>query len=231
MQAIILAAGAGQRLGQKTPKPLLQVQGKTLINRLIEQFRDRGIEDIVVVTGYRRHQVEEAIYPYGVKSVFNPFYLNSDNLVSFWMGRHHLRENCLLAHGDLIFEPQLLDRVLEAAGDIVLPLDRRLPGESAVKILMKDGILADLGKSVPSDDAAGESVPLMKFSAAALSELKCLAERILESGRFGLYVDDSVLELIHIGRFETTVLDVTGLRWAEIDTQKDFEEAARLFPG
>jgi len=197
---------------------------------LIEQLKYRGIEDIVVVTGYRRHQVEEAIFSYSVRSVFNPFYLNSDNLVSFWMGRHHLQDDCLLVHGDLIFESQLLDRILSATGDIILLMDRRAPSKSAIKILIEDGILVDLGKSVPSAQASGESVPLMKFSARALLELKCLAERILESGRFGLYVDDSVLELIHIGRFETAVLDITGLRWAEIDTQEDFEEAVRLFP-
>lgn len=230
MQAIILAAGPGRRLGQKTPKPLLEIQGQPLLIRLIEQFQRCGIEDIIVVTGYRRHQLEEAVSYYGVKRVFNPFYLNSDNLVSFWMGRHHLSQDCILAHGDLIFEPVLLEKLLATPGDIVLPMDRRIPSETAIKIQLKDGKLVDLGKMVPIPAATGESIPLMKLSARALEELKTFTERILESGRFGLYVDDSVLELIQIGRFETTVLEVTGMRWAEIDTQEDFAAAKRLFP-
>jgi len=229
MQAIILAAGAGKRLGSNIPKPLLEIDNRPLIIRIIAQLRYRDISDIVVVTGSQRHRIEDALIPYNVRTVFNPFYVSSDNLVSFWMGQEHVLDTTIMAHADMIFENSLLDRLIDTKGDIVLPMDRTSPDDESMKIQVVEGKLIDLSKTIPLENASGESIPLMKFSKQALKKLKALTTKVLDSGKFGLYIDDSVLELVHIGDFQTTILDVSGMKWAEIDTQEDLARAHALF--
>lgn len=229
MQALILAAGAGTRLGGNIPKPLIEINGKPLLIRLIEQLKGEGIEQIVVVTGHQKHLIEGAIATYGVNTIFNPFYPISDNLASFWIGRHLISDTCIMSHGDLIFVDELLKKLIEADGDVVLPMDSSSLDNESMKMKVVDGKLIDLSKSIPLNGTTGESIPLMKFSNRALPELKNLMENILETGQFRQFVEAAVLKLIKSGNFNTTVLDVTGLQWAEIDIQSDLENALTLF--
>ena len=96
MKVVILGAGQGKRLLPLTadiPKALLDIGGKTLIERQIEAFAAGGVKDFLVVTGY-------AAEPHGdgacriaqarginIKTVYNPFYAVADNLASCWMAR------------------------------------------------------------------------------------------------------------------------------------------------
>jgi choline kinase len=230
MLAIILAAGAGKRLGGDTPKPLIEINGKPLLVNLIDQFKGEGIDEVVVITGHLKHQIEDAISQLDVKTVFNPFYPVSDNLASFWMGRRHLTDACIMSHSDLIFETDLLRKLLQAPGDIVLPMDRSTVDEESMKMKAEDGELVNLSKFIPVDEATGESIPIMKFSRQAAFNLIQITENILEKGYVDGFIDDAVLELARGGNFVTHILDVTGLRWAEIDTRDDWERAKNLFP-
>lgn len=230
MQAIILAAGIGKRLGGAIPKPLIEIRGKPLLVNLIEQYKEEGIAEVVVVTGHMKHRIEGAIAHLGVQSVFNPFYPVSDNLVSFWMGQRNITDDCVLSHGDMIFERDLLRKLMQAPGDIVLPMDRSVVDEESMKLKVDQGKLVDLSKFIPVAEAAGESIPVMKFSRRAMSRLKQITESILEKENLHLFIDDAVLELARSGDFATHILDVTGLRWAEIDTPDDLERARKLFP-
>ncbi len=229
MQAIILAAGAGRRMGGIIPKPLIEIDDKPLLVRLIEQLIQAGINDIVIVTGHQKNLIEGAVSPFNVKTVFNPFYSISDNLTSFWTGRGFISETCIMAHGDLVLEDELLNRLIESEGDIVLPMDRSSLDDESMKMKITDGKLIFLSKSIHLDEATGESIPIMKFSPAALSELKRLTEMILERGQFGRFIDDAVFKLSQDDTFITSILDVTGLHWAEIDTQADLDNARKIF--
>ena len=74
-RAILLAAGPGMRMvpiNRQTPKPLLEVHGEVLIERLIRQLREVGVEQICVVTGFLQEQFEYLIDDFGVDLIVNP---------------------------------------------------------------------------------------------------------------------------------------------------------------
>lgn len=229
MQAIILAAGAGKRFGGDIPKSLIEIAGEPILIRLIEQLRRLKIHDIVIVTGYQKHFVEEAVHSLEVKTVFNPFYSVSDNLASFWTGRGFINGTCIMAHGDLIVEDDLLKSLAKAKEDIILPYDRLSVDNESMKMKIIDENLVNLSKSISREETTGESIPMMKFSKPAVSELKRITETVLEKGQFGHFIDDAVFQLIQQRRFSTSFIDVTGLRWLEIDTQEDLMRARKIF--
>ena len=229
MQAIILAAGTGRRLGGTVPKPLLKINGKPILVRLIEQLKRRGVDDVVVVTGYQKHMLEGAIAHLNVNTVFNPFYPISDNLASFWIGQRHIHDSCILAHGDIILEDELLPKLIETGGDVVLPMDTSSLDQESMKMRVVDGELVNLSKAIALSEATGESLPLMKFSREAIHELKELTDAMLASKEFRHFIDDAILKLIRENKFMARILDVTGYKWVEIDVRSDLERARQLF--
>ena len=102
-RAVLLAARRGTRLRpwtDETPKPLLVVRGKPLLERLIERLRRMGIQEIYVVTGYR---AERFVYLSDrfpeVQLVSNPLYDRANNILSLYAVRTHL-ENCIIMDSD-----------------------------------------------------------------------------------------------------------------------------------
>lgn len=84
--AIILAAGRGKRLNSltnKTPKPLLKVKGEVLIERLIRQLQEKGIEEIYVVTGYEHWLFRYLEDKFDVTLVYNKKWFCTNNIISF----------------------------------------------------------------------------------------------------------------------------------------------------
>ena len=231
MQAIILAAGQGKRLQIKTPKPLIKINDKPLIIRLIEQFKRIGINEIIVVIGCESEVLEEALAPSGVKTVFNPFYACSDNLVSFWVGQSMISDDCIVSHSDIIMEDVLLDTLFAAGGDIVLPVDTASLDEESMKLKVVDGKVEALSKTIPLEEASGESAPLMKFSRCAVQKLKELTIKAVSEGGYYRFFDSIVYELIQTQNFSVNILDITGTKWTEIDTPENLKNAKQLFGG
>lgn len=97
--AIILAAGFGSRfvpLTYEVPKGLLEVYGQPMIERQIEQLLAAGIDEIVVVVGYKKESFDYLVDKYGVELVFNPDYATKNNLWSLACAGEHLRNSYVL---------------------------------------------------------------------------------------------------------------------------------------
>ncbi|WP_139653397.1 phosphotransferase [Raoultibacter phocaeensis] len=97
--AIILAAGFGSRfvpLTYDTPKGLLEVHGKPMLERQIEQLIEAGITDIVIVIGYMKEAFEYLVDAYGVKLIYNPDYATKNNLESLRLAAPYLKNSYVL---------------------------------------------------------------------------------------------------------------------------------------
>lgn len=103
--AVIMAAGMSTRLAPlsyETPKALLNVHGEVLIERQIRQLREAGIEEIFVVTGYKKECFSYLEEKLGVTLVENPYYEVRNNHSSLYVVREHLK-NTYICCGDNYF--------------------------------------------------------------------------------------------------------------------------------
>ena len=119
-RAIIMAAGLGQRmkpLTLETPKPLISVNGKRMIDTVIDALRENGITEIYVVVGHLKEKFVglEEQYP-GLKLIENPYYNTCNNISSLYVARDHI-ENAIILDGDqIIRNPAILAREFELSG-------------------------------------------------------------------------------------------------------------------
>lgn len=119
-RAIIMAAGKGERmhpLTEKTPKPLIRVNGRRMIETVIEALRENGVTEIYVVVGHLKEQFGELEEQYpGVRLIENPYYETCNNISSLYVAREHL-EDCMILDGDqIIYESSILAPEFERSG-------------------------------------------------------------------------------------------------------------------
>ncbi len=120
MQALILAAGMGRRLGELTgdnTKCMLKVNGVRLIDRALDCLSSIGLSRIILVVGYKGDNVKEYVgnsYK-GVDIVYvdNPIYDKTNNIYSLYLAKDWLlKEDTLLLESDLIYEPAVVERIV-----------------------------------------------------------------------------------------------------------------------
>ena len=122
MKAIILAAGLGSRLGEfgeKTPKGMITIFGKTLLERQIEIFHNCGISEITVVTGHNSEHIKQEIAKYGVNFLYNRNYKKTDTLESFLMAKHVMNDEMITLYADVIFEEEVFSDLLNIFHGII----------------------------------------------------------------------------------------------------------------
>ena len=132
MQAVILAAGMGKRLKELTrdnTKCMVQVNGVTLISRLLHQLEGRQLSRVIIVVGYQGQKLMDYIgtldLQIPVVFVENPIYDKTNNIYSLALAKDWLcREDTLLFESDLIFEDEVIDLLVNDQRDTLALVDR-----------------------------------------------------------------------------------------------------------
>ncbi|MCQ2512971.1 MAG: NTP transferase domain-containing protein [Lachnospiraceae bacterium] len=102
-RAIIMAAGLGNRMRPITdtiPKPLIKINGKPMIEKMIEQLIEEDITDITVVVGYLKEQFDYLKEKYKVNIIINPYYETCNNISSLYVAKNQLDKNVIILDGD-----------------------------------------------------------------------------------------------------------------------------------
>lgn len=121
MQAIILAAGMGKRLGELTQnntKCMVRVNETTLIERMLHQLECQHLERIIIVIGYQGQKLKDYIATLNISVpilyVENPVYDQTNNIYSLYLAKNYLQEqDTILLESDLIFENAVLDQLIQ----------------------------------------------------------------------------------------------------------------------
>ena len=236
MQAIILAAGMGSRLGPSSdgrPKSLLEIGGKSIIARQIDSFRALGVKEVIIVTGYQSNEVEKTLGGHAhVRFVVNARYKETNVLASWLLGSEYLSEDHFYAHGDTVFEHAVLERLMAGSlseSDVILAVDRRRCAEEEMKVQYVGNRITAISKQIPVGDAGGEFIGVMWVRGAVVHELRHVARQLLDRGGDRLFFEAALVELIQRRSGAVTWADITGLRWGEIDFPEDLSSARVLF--
>ena len=242
MRLIILAAGKGERLmplTRNTPKPLLDLgNGATLLEEQIASAHEAGcIDEIVLVIGYLAEQVEAKIKLHQsnglkIRTIYNPFYEISNNLMSLWFAKHEMTEDFLVTNGDNLFAPEVFRGLTEENGDgIALAVSRKQHfGYDDMKVSLHDGLVARVSKQIEPDaiDAESPGLALVRGARARgifRDQLEGLARRKEFIGRFWLEVFNQLFERgvpVRPWFFDGETL------WQEVDFHADVDKVRGL---
>lgn len=254
VRAVVIAAGAGKSLLPLTedrPKCMLDVKGRTLLDRQLETLRACGIAEIAVVRGYRKETVQAS----GVRFYDNDAYERTGELASLFAAEAELAGRALVLYGDVLFERALLERMLRAEGDVVIAVDRAwidqrehlLPLAKPVDLVLtsapppagrrsladeRGDVLVRVGQRVPPEEAHGEFVGLALFSPAGLARAREVYAQAAAAGRAPFHeapsvetadLTDLLQALVDAGQPVTCVSTWKG--WLDIDTFEDYQRA------
>ena len=240
MKAIILAAGTASRLRPltlHTPKCLLKVGERTLLQRSMDALIKAGIRQFCIVTGYLHEQIEDFVrQTYGesidVCFIHNKDFETTNNIYSLWLARPQADgQEVLLLDSDLLYDGQIVERVLADKHENVLTLIRHELGEEEMKVVMNgDGAITEISKTCDPASAAGESLGIERMGKAYTTALyKELDTMMNEEHLENKFYELAFLRLIAKGS-TFSVLDVTDLFSCELDTIEDFENAKQRIP-
>ena len=240
MIGVILAAGMAKRLRPLTdtkPKCLLEVGGKTLLERTVSAMQQAGITEFVVVTGYRADQIREFLTthlsPLTSKVTFlhNADYEHNNHIFSLWMAMEVVRgKDFLLMDSDILCDPAAVVRIAQQT-EPALALNRHACGEEEIKVIVDaDNRITALNKTCNPADAIGESVGIEKMTAAYSEALYHeLEQMIVREGLVDVFYERCFERLIPQGH-TFRVVDTTSYFSYELDTPEDFQRAQELMP-
>jgi histidinol-phosphate/aromatic aminotransferase/cobyric acid decarboxylase-like protein/choline kinase len=243
MQAVILAAGMGNRLGkytQNNTKCMLPINGHTLIERALDAINDSEISKCIIVVGYQKENLMrfigdkykniEIIY------VANDIYNRTNNIYSLYLAKDYLQDDdTLLLESDLIFEPRLIREMLEYPEPTiaaVAPYESWMDG--TVVQISRDNIITNFIPRKFFDYTEKSSyyktVNIYKFSKDFLktSYLPFLEAYSQAMGTNEYY--EQVLRVITtLDKNELKAFVLNGQKWYEIDDIQDKDIAEILF--
>lgn len=245
MQAIILAAGMGRRLGEYTrdnTKCMLPVNGVRLIDRVLGQLSQLGLSRVVIVVGYKGQNLIDYIgHRYDdrlkIEYVNNPVYDKTNNIYSLSLAKDKLQEDdTLLIESDLIFDDSLFRMILDNPYPNLALVDKYetwMDG-TMVRIDEDNNIVNFIPKKAfkyKDVDSYYKTVNIYKFS-REFSQNKYVPFLDAYSKALGNneYYEQVLRVITLIDNAELKALPITnGAKWYEIDDVQDLDIAETLF--
>ena len=216
--AIIMAAGLGTRmrpLTYKTPKPLIRVAGKPMVESVIEGLHQNGIYDISIVVGYLAEQFNYLGEKYPeVKLINNPYYNQYNNISSLYVARNELKNTVILDGDQLVMNPKLLKREFTHSGYAGAKI-----GQFTDEWIMhpdQNGKILQCDRS--GNDHGWRLYSLSKWQAEDSLRLKdYLEEEFEQAHHYDIYWDDIAM-FDYFDEFSLYVMPITANDIIEIDS-------------
>lgn len=234
MKAIILSAGQGRRLlplTERVPKCILPVRGRPLIGRQIDTLARCGVTDVTVVVGFAAEAVEttlaELYGPGRIRTLYNPYFASSDNLVSCWVARVEMQQDFLLLNGDTLFEAKVPEQLLAAPErPVTLAVSRKdRYDDDDMKVILDGDRLVHVGKKLAVESVDAESIGMMTFRGDGPRLFRDAIERAIRTPEAQKQWYLSLIDTL-ARRDVVFTQAVPPLGWAEVDSPADLERAA-----
>ena len=244
MNAIFIAAGSGSRLGGLTtelPKPLVPINGKSIIERQISLLKENGIKDITVVVGPNKEKfdIKNVEYIHDVK------HHEHDQLGSLMIASEKIHDDTLILFADIVFDEIILKQMLETKCDIGIAIDlnweksyeERMdnPKADADKVLLSNGIIKKLSKDIKygnKEFQVGEFLGIIKLSSKGCDIFKQNYDEFYNNNsNVKLFSEAKVIHILEeINKKEKNMIPILIKgKWCEVDTPNDLAYAEKLF--
>lgn len=227
MRAIILAAGMGTRLRPLTdniPKSLVKVLGEPMAERQIKFLKEKGIEDIIVVTGYLSEKFEYLKEKYGVKLIHNDKYDLYNNVYTMYLVRDYL-EDAYVTEADVYMVRNYFEESPKTS-TYFSGIKEDFLKEWKVKFDENNKVYTlEVG---PGTDYIMSGVSYWSKEDGAL--IKKQLEKVIEGGNFdNVYWDDVVSEVMR--DLNVYIEKIASNDWFEIDSLEDLKKAEEYLQG
>jgi choline kinase len=232
--ALILAAGNGSRIAARSgegPKPLVILNGRPLLEHVMSNARQAGIDRFVIVVGYRGEAIKEwyenhPLAGVQVTWIENPHF-RKDNGISVLCAKKVIHEKFLLLMADHIFEAETARSLLRqplAKDEVILGVDRNIGGvfdlDDATKVRLDEDRIVEIGKMLGTYNALDTGMFLC--SPALFGWLEMAAA----NGNCSL--SDGLRLMAAQGRFRG--FDIGAAHWQDVDTPAALDYAQQVFP-
>ena len=218
IQAVILAAGCGSRLGEGIPKCLLKLGNRMLIHHQLDALNAAGIDEVCVVVGYGADRVRAAL---GERCYYieNPRFDQTNSLYSLWLTREWVRGPFLQINCDVVAHPQIYLRLLSASGTALTYDSTSGDGDEHMKVSIRNGLLQDIDKQLEPARSCGENLGLLKYDRLGARMVFEEAGALIANGMERSWAPAALARVAR--RVPVHCVDVAGLPWAEIDFVED----------
>ena len=249
MIGVILSAGMGTRLMPLTkdiPKPLLEVNGMTLLERMIKNCMNENISEYIVIAGYNKDKVfkmsaklEEKL-DININVIENEKYDVTNTSVSTYLASKFIEENQLddfiLINGDNVVDPKIITRIAERKNTSMIVDNDKTLNEESFKLIIENetfnddktianGIIKEIGKEIDIPSSTGEFIGVSKVSKEDVSAFNKILEDLMEEDKQNYY-DFAYKTLSKESTIDFVLTN--GLKWTEIDDHNDWNQAQKL---
>ena len=243
MQAVILAAGMGKRLGELTKgntKCMIEVGGETLISRLLRQLDKHALSKIILVVGYKAQELKDYLATLQVQTpiefVENTVYDKTNNIYSLYLAKDYLAtEDTLLFESDLILEDAVISKLIEHPYPDLALVDKYESWMDGTVVTLDEE--NRIQRFIPNGQFKYEEIPsyyktvnVYKFSQqfSANMYVPFLEAYCTALGKNEYY--EQVLRVITmLDNSGMRALPLTGEQWYEIDDIQDLDIAESIF--
>lgn len=236
MRAILINAGQGSRLlplTLHTPKCLVEVNGRSILDHQIEALHAAGVGRIEVVGGYRATQIREHLTrhydPQQVGLTINPFWSVASSIGSVWAVREYLDEPFVLVNGDTIFDATVFQQAISdmrpGVNLVVEPLT--VPEHDDMLVQVREGRVLAVGKHLRMPEATHRSLGIVLSPDRRPDGLYHTALRaVVEAeGGYNAYHHGVIDQLARTA--SVTAIENHGGLWREVDRPEDIDRWTR----
>ena len=243
MQAIILAAGMGKRLGALThdnTKCMIRVGGKTLIERLLCQLDRLCLERIILVVGYKAQELKEFITTLHVQTpvmyVENTVYDKTNNIYSLYLAKEYMCEqDTLLFESDIIMEDAVLDKLISNPYPDLALVDKYESWMDGTVVTIDEE--NRIVRFIPNGQFLYEEIPsyyktvnVYKFSKSfSKNRYVPFLEAYCTALGNNEYYEQVLRVITMVDNSGMHVLPLSGEQWYEIDDIQDLDIAESIF--
>ena len=243
MQALMLAAGMGKRLGRYTnnqTKCMVQVGGKTLLEHAADALREAGIRKFIIVVGYEGEKLmafaREKLADFDLEFVVNADYAVTNNIYSLYLARKQLAsDDTILLESDLIYEPRLIRMMVESdAPNMVAVAKYRHWMDGTVTLVDENGLIREFVEkkdfSFDSADQYYKTVNVYKFSKQFSEEqYEPFLSAYIRAYGTNQYYEMVLKALAHLPFAGLQAFEMGNIKWYEIDDAQDLDIANTMF--